>query len=199
MERVEAILDYWFGRIERTGLPTENRVRIWFQGGAEVDKEIREKFGQDLYKAIDGEYDSWEEQPRSALALIILFDQFSRHVYRDTPNAYAQDQRALEVCLKGIERQHDHALSLIERAFFYIPLMHAENIEMQATAVQAFKMLSDLAFTETRPMFASFLEYAIKHYEAIKKFGRFPHRNEALGRASMPDELEYLKIQGTSW
>jgi uncharacterized protein (DUF924 family) len=127
------------------------------------------------------------------LALIILLDQFPRHLYRQTPSAFAQDQKALNLCLAGIQNEFDHLLSLIERVFFYYPLMHAESLEMQATAVRAYQILVNLAFPETRAIYENFLAYAIKHYEIIKQFGRFPHRNLLLGRMSTADELEFLK------
>lgn len=192
-ERVDAILHYWFGRVEETVLPSSNRNRIWFSGSAEVDNEIREKFGADLDKAILGEYEHWDERPRSSLALILLLDQFSRNIHRGTPMAFTQDQKALDVCVRGIERQFDHEISLIERAFYYMPFMHSENRDMQTTSVRAFKMLVDLSFPESRPTFESFHEFAVKHYELIEKFGRYPHRNHILGRESTEEEREYLQ------
>jgi uncharacterized protein (DUF924 family) len=127
------------------------------------------------------------------LALIIIFDQFSRSIYRNSASAYAQDQKALSLCLNGIQKEYDHALSLIERVFFYLPLMHAESLEMQTTAVRAFQILVNLSFSETRSIYENFLDYAIKHYEVIRRFGRFPQRNISLARPSTPEEEEFLK------
>lgn len=193
MERYEEILDYWFGHIEDTVLPTQNRTRIWFSGTPEVDQELREKFNHDLEMAISGDYDNWDKDPRSLLCLIIILDQFSRNIYRSTPMAFAQDSKALDLCVSGIEKQFDHKLSLIERAFFYMPLMHAENLDMQATSVRAFKMLLDLSFPEARPTFQNFFDYAIRHYQVLEQFGRFPNRNKALKRESTQAEEEFLK------
>lgn len=192
MDRIEAILHYWFGHAEGVALPSEHRTWVWFSESSAVDLEIKAQFYKDFVKAVRGDYDDWMETSRGYLALIILFDQFSRHIYRHTAQAYNQDQRALELCLKGIDAQYDHRLSLIERAFFYFPLLHAEHAEMQALSIRAFEMLLSLSFPETRPMFERFLEYAVQHHEIILRFGRFPQRNEALGRASTPSELEYL-------
>src|SRR5579871_2882940 len=158
MNRSEEILQYWFGEVEDTILPSEHRTEIWFSGKKEVDEEIKIKFSDDLKKAINNEYAEWEKDPHTCLALIILLDQFSRNVYRGSAIAYAQDQKALDLCLNGIQKEYDHALSLIERVFFYFPLMHAENLEMQATAVRAYQILVNLAFTETRGIFESFLD-----------------------------------------
>lgn len=193
MEKYDDILHYWFGHIEETVLPTQHRTRIWFGREPEVDEEIRQKFKIDLEKAISGEYDEWKNQSRSLLALIILFDQFSRSIFRSTPLAFSQDKNALDLCVGGIEKQLDHNLSLIERAFFYIPLMHAEDLDMQVTSVRAFKMLLDLSFPEARALFQSFFDYALHHYQVIEQFGRFPSRNIVLNRQSTQAEEEFLK------
>src|SRR3990167_10581655 len=103
MEKFEEILHYWFGHIEETVLPTQHRTRIWFGREPEVDEEIRGKFKVDLEKAIAGGYDQWKDNSRSLLALIILFDQFSRSIYRTTAASFAHDQRALDLCVGGIE------------------------------------------------------------------------------------------------
>jgi uncharacterized protein (DUF924 family) len=193
MKQVDDILHYWFGHVEETILPSENRTSIWFSGNKEVDEEIKTKFGEDWQKAVDGHYAEWENDPHSMLGLIILLDQITRHIHRHTPSSFSQDQKALDLCLRGIQKEFDHLLSLIERVFFYFPLMHAESLEMQATAVRAYQILVNLAFPETRAIYENFLAYAIKHYEVIKRFGRFPHRNVLLGRMSTPEELEFLK------
>ncbi len=193
MEKFDEILHYWFGHIEETVLPTQHRTRIWFGREPEVDQEIRLKFQTDLEKAISGEYDHWKNNSRSLLALIIIFDQFSRSIYRSMAASFEQDQKALELCVSGIEKQLDHNLSLIERAFFYIPLMHAEDLDMQVTSVRAFKMLLDLSFPEARALFQSFFDYALHHYQVIEQFGRFPSRNILLQRQSTQAEEEFLK------
>lgn len=193
MEHTEEILKFWFGRIEETMLPTPNRTRIWFSDDQDIDNEIRQKFSKDIENAILGHYAELEDSARGVLTLIILYDQFSRKIYRGTPLAYAQDHRALDLCLRGIERQFDHSISLIERAFFYFPLMRSENAEMQATAVRAYKILVDLSFMEVRTIFEHFLELALTRFDVIKRFGRFPERNDILNRVSSEEELKYLK------
>jgi uncharacterized protein (DUF924 family) len=196
MQRVDEILHFWFGHIEETFVPTQHLSQMWFSATPEIDQEIRSKFGSDLEKAILGEYDNWGDNPRSCLALIIIFDQFSRHIYRDTPMSFAQDDKSLDLCVRGIERQFDHKVSLIERAFFYMPLMHSENFDMQHTSVRAFKMLADLSFPEARPIFENFFDYSIRHYQVVERFKRFPHRNLILGRKNTPEEDEFLSIEG---
>lgn len=198
MEEKEEILKYWFGRIEETMLPTPNRTRIWFSDDQDIDDEIRLKFAKNIENAILGNYLEWEDSARGVLTLIILYDQFSRKIYRGTPLAFAQDHKALDLCLRGIERQFDHSISLIERAFFYFPLMRSENAEMQATAIRAYKILVDLSFMEVRSIFEQFLELALNRFDVIKRFGRFPQRNEVLNRISTEEEMKYLQEEYNS-
>lgn len=191
--QIDHILHYWFGAPEKETLPSEHATWIWFSSDAELDKEITLLFQGALEKAIAGEYNEWAHTPRGALALIILLDQISRHVYRGTPQSFAQDARALEVCLESIEHSLDHQLSLIERVFFYSPLMHSENLEIQNLSVRAYQVLAAISFEEVRPMFQRFLERAVKHRDIIRQFGRFPDRNVILSRSSTEQEKEFLK------
>lgn len=192
-EKIDSILQFWFGHVEETIIPSENRARIWFANSAEIDLKIKKQFSEILEDAIQGKYKEWETTPRGKLALIILFDQFSRHIYRRTPKAYAQDQKALNICIGGLENESDHELSLIERVFFYFPLLHSERLSYQEESIRAYQMLSELAFAETRVIYDSFLKLANHHYTLIQRIGRFPQRNKILGRDSTPEELAYLK------
>ena len=194
-KRADEILHYWFGRIEETILPSSHRTQVWFSHATEIDQEIKDKFAADVAKAMQGEYDYWKNNSRNLLALIILLDQFPRYIYRDTPQAFAQDSVALGACLYGIEREYDHSLSLVERVFYYMPLMHAENLDMQSASVRAYKILTDLSFPEARPLFENFLDQAIKNYEIIKTFNRFPDRNKVLNREFTPEEKDFLDRQ----
>lgn len=189
----DGILKFWFGRVEETIVPTEHRARIWFGEDEVTDQEIRSRFTGDLDAAISGQLVTWEESPRGQLALIITLDQFSRHVFRGTPQAFMQDPKALTICLSGIRDEFDHSLSLIERVFYYFPLLHSEKMTYQEQSVRAYRTLVDLAFSETRVIFGSFLKFANHHYSIIQRFGRFPQRNKALGRESSKAELIYLK------
>jgi uncharacterized protein (DUF924 family) len=193
MERYNTINEFWFGRVEQTIVPSERRAKVWFGEDAAIDTEIRQSFSDDLDKAVTGEYDNWIAHPRGQLALIILLDQFSRHIYRDTPLAFSQDYKALQICLNGLRNEKDHELSLIERVFFYFPLLHSESIENQKIAVQSYHILSEIAFPETRVIYDSFLKFANHHYNIIQRFGRFPQRNSVLGRDSTQEEGQYLQ------
>ena len=193
MERYEQINHFWMGDIERTIIPTENRAKIWFGEDSHIDRMIRDDYYPDFCHIIDGKYDSWLEHPRGRLAQIIVLDQFSRHIFRGLPNAYTQDCLAAEVCVAGINKDSEHNLSLIERVFYYFPLMHSEALEDQEQSLLAYRMLSELAFAETRVIYDTFLKFANYHYQIIQNFGRFPQRNNLLGRNTTAEEKEYLK------
>ena len=195
-ESQEEVLKYWFGRVEETIVPTEHRARIWFGEDATIDEEIKSRFSAQVDAAITGEFGTWEKSPRGQLALIITLDQFARHVYRGSEKAFEQDEKALKICLEGMKNESDHALSLIERVFYYFPLLHSEKITNQEKSVRAYRTLADLAFSETRVIFDSFLKFANHHYSIIHRFGRFPQRNDALHRESSKAEIAFLKEIG---
>src|SRR3990167_8373212 len=187
------ILKFWFGRVEETIVPTEHRARIWFGEDETTDQEIKTQFTPLFESALTGECDSWKQNPRGQLALIILFDQFSRHIYRGSAQAFAQDDKALEICINGMRHEAEHALSLIERVFYYFPLLHSEKIVDQERSLRAYRTLIDLAFSETRVIFDSFLKFANHHYSIIQRFGRFPQRNKPLNRETTQAEMGFLK------
>ncbi|OGO94216.1 MAG: hypothetical protein A3F41_03230 [Coxiella sp. RIFCSPHIGHO2_12_FULL_44_14] len=193
MEHYENILKFWFGHVEETVVPSENRARIWFGESPEVDTEIKEKFNPDLENAVRGRYVEWEKKPHGQLGLIIILDQFSRHIYRHAPQAFAQDDYALSICTQGMEKRNDHALSLIERVFYYFPLLHSEHLGYQEQSIRAYQMLVELALPETQIIYESFFKFANHHYSIVRRFGRFPQRNVILGRESTEDEKKYLQ------
>lgn len=192
--KVNDILNFWFGTDAKRDLPDQARSSFWFGRDPSTDMLIRARFSDDLNKAIAGEYEEWQNQPRSRLALIILFDQFTRNIYRDDAKAFAYDNKALDLALQGIALEHDRNLPLIERVFFYLPLEHSESLTVQKQSVAAFQSLLAISLFETRELYENFLAYAVKHYEVIKQFGRFPSRNAALGRESTIAEQDFLKL-----
>lgn len=193
MRAYQDINKFWFGQVEQTIVPSEHRAKLWFGEDVRVDEELRVKFGLLLDQSIHGDYDLWLKSPHGELAFLIVLDQFSRHIYRGSPLAFSQDARALEVCLKGLERESDHYLSLIERVFYYFPLLHSEKLTYQDRAVHCYYQLGELAFSETRVIYDSFLKFANHHYNIIQRFGRFPQRNRILGRDSTSEEVQYLR------
>ena len=141
-----------------------------------------------------GELASWADGPRRRLSLILLLDQFPRNIYRGTSKAFAYDEQALGLALSGMHSGADAALDPVERIFFYLPLQHAESLEVQDESVAAYRRLVGESPEILRPVaFDSCLKYAEMHRDVIRQFGRFPHRNRVLGRLSTPDEQAYLE------
>jgi uncharacterized protein (DUF924 family) len=195
MEQIEEILSFWFGPLTSDGLPIADRSQLWFGFDPETDKLIHERFGARLEQACQGKLASWEQYARGRLALILLLDQFSRNIYRATPRAFAQDEKALSLCLAGIDTAHDQELSAIERVFFYMPLQHCESLTMQDRCVEQCRRLLDGPAPGTAAKLRDFLDYAMQHRDIIRRFGRFPHRNRILGRDSTTEEREYLRTR----
>jgi uncharacterized protein (DUF924 family) len=197
--RIDEILTYWFGDLPNAEHYPEEKSKIWFRGGEEVDQEIRSRFGELVEAAGNHQLDKWKETPRGRLALILLVDQFTRNIYRSTPKAFAFDSIARELTIEGLDEGADQKLFPIERTFFYLPLEHAENLEIQELSLVKFHELANsvpLALSET---FKSFAHYAKLHQNIIEKFGRFPHRNVILERESTPEEIEFLKGPNSSF
>jgi uncharacterized protein (DUF924 family) len=185
------IIDFWFGA---PGSPERGVPRkAWFEKSADFDAAIRERFSTLLEAAAAGRLALWARTPLAALALVIVFDQFPRNMFRGTPRAFATDSRALEISLGIVERGFDAAYLPVERAFAYLPFEHAEDIAMQRRSLALFAKLPPSAVS------ASYTDYARRHHGVIERFGRFPHRNEILGRASTPEESEFLEQPGSSF
>jgi uncharacterized protein (DUF924 family) len=198
-KRSEEILEFWFGESVGTEPPSPERLRLWFGGEPETDRLIRERFILDLKRARRGDYNHWREKPRGALAFIIILDQFARNIHRGSPQAYAGDDQCRKLCLAGIELGQDRALAMVERAFFYLPLEHAEDPKLQRLSVQAFTNLREQAPATLEKMCQGFLDYALRHRDIIERFGRFPHRNAAMGRPSTPEEEAFLLEPNSSF
>ncbi|MGH3088044.1 MAG: DUF924 family protein, partial [Rubrobacteraceae bacterium] len=194
MNDPEEILSYWFppGH-DADGETLHRRSMWWFRGGPEVDEEIIERFTPIVERAHRGELDFWADTPRGRLALIIVLDQFSRSVYRDTPMAYAGDEKALRLALEGIEAGMLRELTDTERLFFTIPLGHSEDPALHDFAVRLREEEVANAPPHLRAWHEVVLYQATGHRDIIARFGRHPHRNEILGRPSTPEEIEYLE------
>ena len=174
----DAVLDFWFA---------EARPWQWFRRNADFDAAINARFGALHRKAAAGRLNVWSVHPRHALALIIVLDQFSRNLFRDTPEAFAQDRNALNVARTAIRRRFDMIAPPLERAFFYMPFMHSESLSAQDECVALFK---------ARKPQGDNLRFAIEHRGIIGRFGRFSHRNRILGRVSTPEEQSFLVSGG---
>jgi uncharacterized protein (DUF924 family) len=170
------VLDFWFGR-ER---------KAWFAKDARFDAEIRARFLPLYEQAAAGDLAGWQEEPRRCLALVIVLDQFPRNMFRGTARAFAADPLAREAARTLVDRGWDKALTPDERTFAYLPFEHSESLEDQERSLRLFEGSENL-------------EWARKHYEVVRRFGRFPHRNAALGRESTPEEIEFLKQPGSGF
>ena len=164
-------------------------------GVPEVDREITERFGDVLERARRGELDHWAETPRGRLALIIVLDQFSRHVYRGSLLSYAQDEKALRLAVEGIEWGMDRELGVMERIFFWLPLGHSEDLALHEHSVLHKQEEAANAPLHLRAMAEFGVSQAKAARDVIARFGRHPHRNEILGRKSTLEEFEYLRTE----
>jgi len=185
----EAILDFWFGAPDTPefGRPRE----LWFTKSAATDALIRDRFGTAVEAALRGELHHWADgDARRALALILLLDQFTRNIFRDSARAFAGDAFALAVAKRLVADGRDRRLAPFERWFAYLPFEHSEGIEDQHESLRLFGELAKAGLAEP-------LVWARKHHEVVARFGRYPHRNELLGRASTADEIEFLRRPGS--
>jgi len=204
MQRIDSILDYWFSSLDdHTPLETDSsHFRRWFGKDPATDREIREAFEPDYLRAVHGGLDHWGESPRGSLALVVLRDQCPRNMFRGLPKAFETDSTALTFCLRSIEEGFDATLHLIQRMFLYMPMMHAESTEVQEKSRQYFGSLVEAA-RQRSPVNAGFFafgyDYALKHSAIIERFGRYPHRNETLGRESTTEEIEFLQGPDSSF
>jgi len=184
----QPILDFWFGDQE----PPEPAFRKrWFSGGAEVDQHIAERFGDLHQRAIDGELDAWLLHPQGRLALILLIDQFSRNLYRGRADAFNWDPLAQQWTLQALDNDHYDSLAASGRMFCLMPLMHAEDLALHDRLSQAIEQLCT-EFPQQLDFLEGMRKSAIEHRDIIVRFGRYPHRNAALGRAPTADEVNYL-------
>lgn len=192
MSDPHAVLSFWFDRpADEPG--TGNRRKVWFIKKPKFDRQIATHF-LDLYEqAAAGRLDHWQTTAEGSLALCLLLDQFPRHLFRGQPQAFATDAKALTIAQGAIAQGFDQQLPPIQRVFFYLPLEHSENLVHQRQCVERFSPL------QYDPDIEDFYTYAIKHLQVIERFGRFPHRNQILGRQSTPEEIEFLKQPGSSF
>jgi len=186
----QAILDFWFGPPESAAYGTP-RV-AWFRKDAAFDAEIRLRFGAVLETGLAGGLAEWTA-PRAALARVLVLDQFTRNCYRDSARAFAGDPQALAAATAAVDQGKDRELNPVERWFLYMPFEHSESTAAQTRSLALFTQLRD----ETG--LADPLIWAEKHAVVIRRFGRYPHRNALLGRASTAEEITFLATQGSNF
>ncbi|HEX6958952.1 MAG TPA: DUF924 family protein [Ferrovibrio sp.] len=186
----DIVLDFWFDR--PASQPLQPR-KEWWQKDESFDADIRIRFGAAVETALAGGYADWEDAAESALALLILLDQFPRNIFRGQARAFAGDARARSVAHKAVDRGFDITVPTVMRQFFYMPFQHSENLAEQDLSILLFTAL------EKELPGHDLLHYAERHRAIIAQFDRFPHRNAALGRTSTPEEIAFLKQPGSSF
>ncbi len=191
------ILDFWFGATDEPDYGKQRKA--WFIKNAGFDREIRDRFGDAVEAAAAGKLRSWKADADSCLALLLLLDQFPRNLYRGSAQAFSADGEAVAVAdhgiINGFDRYqtNEQVRPTVQRWFFYLPFEHSEKLGDQERAVALFEQLRGDAAS------ASSIDYAHRHRDVIQKFGRFPHRNQALGRQSTPEEARFLQQPGSSF
>ena len=192
-ERARAVLDFWFGA---PGSATYGQDRtLWFKRDAAFDASLHERFGALLELARQGAVDVWAGTPLGGLALVIVLDQFSRNLHRGTARAFAGDEHALRIARQMVASGADQRLpDLFHRAFVYLPFEHDESLASQRESLRLFK-----PFEAQPKRAASYYVAAVRHAAVVERFGRFPHRNAALGRESTEEEQAFLRKPGSSF
>lgn len=180
-EWVLRVLDFWFAELT---------PKSWFEKNAAVDQAIHDRFLPTyVHVSQQADYGDLLADPDTALAALVVLDQFPRNMFRGTPRSFDSDPKALALAKSALAAGHDQAVDLARRIFFYLPFEHSEMLSDQERSVALFQRLGD----------ANYLKYADAHYDVISRFGRFPHRNAILGRVSTPEELAFLQAPGSSF
>jgi uncharacterized protein (DUF924 family) len=195
----EEILKFWFADSASSLEAARERSAFWFDSNEELDRQIWSFFADGVSDAASGIYDNWTDEPDSCLALIILLDQFPRNMYRGTAEVFRHDIRALAFAREGVEKQHLKQLSVPEQAFFLMPYQHSENLDVQEEGVRLYNIVAQAAAEEWCELAEGYRDFAVRHHDIIEQFGRFPHRNQALGRKSTPAEEQYLESGGDTF
>ena len=192
----EKILDFWFGESPATHASVKRRSKNWFGGAAEFDQTIREIFAADVDCALSEQCQLDVQDARHALALVLLLDQFPRNIFRRDSQAFAGDQRALQIMREVITAGTDHLLGAVECGFLFMPFQHCESLADQEEGLERFAGLVQRAADWEKPYVKGFYKYAELHCNVVREFGRFPHRNEILDRVCTPAEQAYLDGNG---
>ncbi len=195
----DEVLEFWLGSDFPASDSSAQRTRRWFSKDDDLDQSIRERFGDAIDAALAGSFDDEVGNARDWLALLILLDQFPRNVFRHSPRAFAGDAKALGLARAGIARGDDQDVHPMARLFCYLPFEHSEELVMQEMAVAMFRSFQERATNESAKMAKSWLDFAIRHHAIIERFGRFPHRNQVLGRESTSEELAHLAEPGSGF
>lgn len=191
---IDEIFAFWFGDAQSEDVGYEQRRKLWFSKNLEVDRTIHDRFCTVYGRAVAGNCESWRHSSHGCLALLLLFDQFPRNMFRGMPQAFAADPLALDLAQATIAQSFDQALPPIQRIFVYLPFEHSEAKADQQRSIELFAQLSQID-----PEFTDVFNYAQRHKAVIDRFGRFPHRNAILDRPSTKEEIEFLNQPGSAF
>ena len=198
-DEIEELLAFWFGELDEAGLASDAARQRWWRKDAAFDEMLRERYGALHQQVVAGERGHWLRSARGRLAYVIVLDQLSRNLHRDTAEMYATDARALAVAAETVEVSLDVALRTDERVFLYMPFMHAESIDAQDRCVALMRQLAESCEGAAKKAVDLTVDYAEKHRDIVKQWGRFPHRNSIVGRDTSDAEAEFLKQPGSSF
>ena len=190
------VIGYWLGPEPQHPDDLKPYSGRWYRVDADVDAQLARRFGPTVEQARSGELLHWGEEAKGGLALVLLLDQFGRNIHRGSALAFVGDSLARAISVRALARGFDRQLSVPERAFLYHPFEHSEELVDQVRSVALFKRLVVEAEPQWRDFAASFVGHAMAHRRVVERFGRFPHRNAALGRESTAEEREYLEAGG---
>lgn len=186
----EDVLSFWFAK---------EHQELWFENNQEFDDAIRRRFGRAIEQAGEGAFDDWAQSERGALALLILLDQYPRNSYRGSARVFAHDPKARAIASAAIAAGLDQQVSHDERMFFYLPFEHSEELSDQELSIALFRAWAQDSPAAHRADADDQMIYVLRHHEIIARFGRFPHRNQALGRTSSAEELAFLTEPNSSF
>jgi uncharacterized protein (DUF924 family) len=190
---IDKIHAFWFGPLDDQGMSASSQHALWFTKQEDTDREITARFKPMVEQARRGELDRWAESPEGLIALIVLLDQFTRNIYRNSADAFAGDASARRLAQRALADKIHLALPPIHQVFLFLPLEHTEDLAVQEQCVALFQGLQERTGLAR---IADFTRFAVAHRDVIAQFGRFPHRNAALGRRSTKAELAYLQTHG---
>jgi uncharacterized protein (DUF924 family) len=199
MVEADEILKFWFADAADSPAAAAARGEFWFQVNEKVDRQIWFLFADTLSDAASGLFDVWAEEPDGRLALIILLDQCPRNMYRGTAEVFRHDPRAMALAREGVECGQLESLSVPEQLFFLLPYQHSEKLAIQKAGVELYEIVAAKAADEWRAVAEGYRDFAVRHYDIIAQFGRFPHRNQVLGRQSSGAEERYLAGGGDTF
>jgi uncharacterized protein (DUF924 family) len=196
---IEDVLDFWFGELNELGCSSPEHRKRWWTKSEAFDDAIKSLFLHEYEAVVAGERETWRNTARGTLAYIIVLDQFSRNMFRGTPEMFAADELAREACREGLDALFDTELEFDERVFFYLPLEHSESMDDHQRCLEIFNELLESAPEPLEADAKNYLNFAKAHEAIVARFGRYPHRNAIIGRTSTPEEIEFLNEPGSSF